>query len=261
MNKPALTSFGYTKQSKIILKKQIFLLTMYSVFVKCLSFINYSVFIIYLILTQKKGEKFMKRSLSYILVVISIIFFLLSESFAERKGGQVFFKGDWARLSVDREGDAFLGGGENSDNKDGWGVAAGLHLPLLKHDPFFQNEILGEIMLSYYKFGSDEGSAANNMFTAMIGPKYRIHLSETGTLSRIKPFLGAGMLFGVISPPSDDVAYLDIGVQPFTGIDYTLPYMNDAFSLGIDYRYSFFAHDVGRNADFQSAGVYLGINF
>ena len=202
----------------------------------------------------------MKRGLFCILVVMSIIFFLLSEGFAAGKGGQVFFRGDWARLSVDREYDAMMGGGENADNKDGWGVGAGLHLPLLK-DPFFHNDIMGEIMLSYYKFGNDEGSAANNMFTAMIGPKYRIHLSETGTLSRIKPFLGAGMLFGVISPPSDDVAYLDIGVQPFAGIDYTLPYMDDSFSLGIDYRYSFFAHDVGRDEDFHSAGVYLGINF
>lgn len=202
----------------------------------------------------------MKRGLFCIPVVISIIFFLLSEGFAAGIGAQVFFRGDWARLSVDREDDAMLGGGENADNNDGWGVGAGLHLPLLK-DPFFHNYIMGEIMLSYYKFGSDESSASNNMFTAMIGPKYRISLSETGTLSRVKPFLGAGMLFGVISPPSDDVAYLDIGVQPFAGIDYTLPCMGDAFSLGIDYRYSFFAHDVGRDEDFHSAGVYLGINF
>ena len=121
---------------------------------------------------------------------------------------------------------------------------------------------MGEIMLSYYRFGSNENDSPNQIFTAMIGPKYRILLGEPSTpIRRIKPFIGAGMLFGVISPPSNTVAYLDIGVQPFVGVDYTLPCLDDLLSIGMDYRYSFFAHDANRNDDFQTAGVYLGINF
>ena len=183
---------------------------------------------------------------------------------------RVFFRGSWAALSTNRGGDVLLDAdGINLMNeKDGWGVGAGLHLPLAV-DPFFKNDIMGEIMLSYYRFGNDRTTGllttddiANSMFTALIGPRYRIHLGEPGTpIHRLQPFVGVGMLFGVISPPSDNVSYLDIGAQPSIGVDYTLPSFNDTLSIGMDYRYSFFAHDVGRDEDFHSAGVYLGINF
>ena len=203
----------------------------------------------------------MKKSLGIIAGIVIIMSFMSVGQCFAKLGGQVFFRGSWAALSTDRDEDAFMGGSENCNNKDGWGTAAGLHLPLAV-DPFLKNDIMGEIMLSYYKFGSDEGDAANNMFTALIGPRYRIHLGKEGTpIHRFQPFIGVGMLFGVISPPSNDVNYLDIGVQPSIGIDYTLPCMDDLMSIGMDYRYSFFAHDVGRDEDFQSAGVYLGINF
>ncbi len=56
MNKPTLISSGYTKQTKITLKKQIFLLTMYSVFVKYSAFVIYTVFIIYLIFSKERGK-------------------------------------------------------------------------------------------------------------------------------------------------------------------------------------------------------------
>jgi hypothetical protein len=212
----------------------------------------------------------MKKSWVLFMGVASLVLFLITEPCFAKLGGQVFFRGSWAALSTDRGGDVLLDadGVDLMDEKDGWGVGAGLHLPLAV-DPFFKNDIMGEIMLSYYRFGNDrttgllrENDIANAMFTALIGPRYRIHLAERGTpLGRLQPFVGVGMLFGVISPPSDDVSYLDIGVQPSIGIDYTLPCMDDLISLGIDYRYSFFAHDVGRNEDFHSAGVYLGINF
>ncbi|MBI2471344.1 MAG: hypothetical protein HYV59_08900 [Planctomycetes bacterium] len=191
-------------------------------------------------------------------IVIITSFMSVCQCFA-KLGGQVFFRGSYAQLSVDRGDDALM----SPNDKDGWGVGAGLHLPIAI-DPFFKNDILGEIMLSYYSFSNDVGvdEKQNAVFTALIGPRYRIHLAEPGTpLSRLQPFVGVGMLFGVISPPSNDVSYLDIGVQPSIGIDYTLPCTDDSISLGIDYRYSFFAHDVGRNEDFQNVGVYLGINF
>ena len=201
----------------------------------------------------------MKKSWGLFIGVASLVLFLIAEPCFAKLGGQVFFRGSYARLSVDRENDVMI----SPCDKDGWGVGAGLHLPIAV-DPFFKNDILGEIMLAYHSFSNDVGvdETENAMFTALIGPRYRIHLAEPGTpLGRLQPFVGVGMLFGVISPPSNDVAYLDIGVQPSIGIDYTLPCTDDSISLGIDYRYSFFAHDVGRDEDFQNVGVYLGINF
>ena len=203
----------------------------------------------------------MKKNFGVIVGIVIIASLLSTGQCFAKLGGQVFFRGSWAQLESNREGDALVS--SNNIGNDGWGVGAGLHLPLAV-DPFLKNDIMGEIMLAYYRFGKDPSGTTteDSMFTALIGPRYRIHLAEPGTpLGRIQPFVGVGMLFGVISPPSNNVSYLDIGVQPSIGVDYTLPGFNDTLSIGMDYRYSYFAQDVNRNDNFQTAGVYLGINF
>ena len=212
--------------------------------------------------------------------------------------GQVFMRGHYAHSDVSRGGDLLtgnipiLGTGDGINDRDGYGISTGVDILVTPKDPFFGQQIWGEVGLEYSRFGdedrgknlpaaiedalglprkslssksSDESEIAVNIFNVYIGPKWRFSFGEPNgkllDINRLHPYIGAAMMFGVISPPSDDITYIDIGALVWTGFDYVLPYLGNLFSIGADYRHHFFGNATGNDIDYGSAGVFFTVNF
>lgn len=186
-----------------------------------------------------------------------------------------------------------FGDDQGIHDKDGYGIATGINIMVAPKDPLFGQEVWGEVGLEYARFGDGDrapnlpaaleaglglpsGSLAQDssskaeigvsIFNVHIGPKLRLNFGdpEPGkmwTLKRLHPYLVAGMMFGVISPPSDDVTYIDIGALVVAGFDYVLPPLGGLFGIGMDYRHHFFGGATGEDIDYGSAGVFITVNF
>lgn len=248
--------------------------------------------------------------------VMASTFFMAVESSAQSSIhiGQFYARGAYARANSDREDDLFAGGvpvlGLNGiSDRDGWNIATGIDVMIAPKDPFFGQELLGEVGLEFSRFGDGDraqnvpatiagglGAVADNtppagrhplagafapnsiaekgspqseiattIFNVHMGPKLRFNFGAPSEklldINRFHPYLGAAMMYGVISPPSDDVTYLDIGAMVWVGFDYELPLFGGLFSLGSDYRHHFYSNQTGGDIDYGSAGIFLGINW
>ena len=67
-----------------------------------------------------------------------------------------------------------------------------------------------------------------------------------------------GLDFIVISPPSNDTTYLDVGVQFAGGLEYNI---YGPFNVGADVRYHLSARHTDTNNDVTTVGAYFGIDF
>ena len=77
--------------------------------------------------------------------------------------------------------------------------------------------------------------------------------------SRLRPWIiPVGLDFNVISPPSSETTYLDIGAQFGVGAHYRLW---KAFHLGVDARYHLAAGWTDTDNSFGTVGTYVGIAF
>ncbi|MGR3220711.1 MAG: hypothetical protein ACUZ8H_12980, partial [Candidatus Anammoxibacter sp.] len=113
---------------------------------------------------------------------------------------------------------------------------------------------------------SDRTKIATTIFNLHMGPKIRLNFGEPEpgkmwTYKRLHPFFTAAMMFGVISPPSDDITYLDIGAMLEIGFDYVLPPLDGLFSVAADYRHHFFGNQTGTDIDYGTAGFSIIVNF
>jgi opacity protein-like surface antigen len=193
-------------------------------------------------------------------------------------GGQVFFRGGYARLTegsrsreilTDTRGNLGAAGRRN-DDKAGLSLGFGLDIPLFK-DPWLKNTVLGEVLIDYAQFSRNRVRQALSTLTPLsednttrlsvtqlvivAAPKYR---AEFG---RIRPWIiPVGMLFAVNSPPSDDVTVLQPGLHFGAGVEYRLM---GPISVGVDGRYNLEFNSVSnvKSGDFFTVGGYLGFNF
>ena len=230
--------------------------------------------------------------------LLSLLVITKSSMAQTPKLGQVFMRGHYAHSNVSRGGDLFTGGipafgTEGVNDRDGYGIANDVNILVTPKDPFFGHEIWGEVGLEYSRFGdndraenlpsalekvlglplkglsnksSEKSEIAVTIFNVYIGPKWRFKFGEATEgklfdINRLHPYIGSAMMFGVISPPSDDVTYIDIGALVWAGFDYVLPYLGNLFSLGADYRHHFFGNATGNDIDYGSAGVFFTVNF
>lgn len=190
---------------------------------------------------------------------------------------------------------------EGVNDRDGYGISTGVNIMVAPKDPWLGQEIWGEVGLEYNRFGdndraqnapatiedglavigglapgdlrgavsqdsSSESEIAVSVFNVHIGPKLRFNFGDPEPtklwdVKRLHPFITSAMMFGVISPPSDDVTYIDIGALLVAGFDYVLPPLGGLFSIGADYRHHFFGESTGQNIDYGSAGVFFTVNF
>jgi len=188
-----------------------------------------------------------------------------------QESGQVFFRGGAGILTGgDRGNEAFTdarGATRRNDSDTGFSVGAGIDHTLFK-DPWFGNTVLAQIMLDYAQFSRERvtrptgvlGLATNpskvtvNELAVVAAPKYRIDMGQ------VRPWIiPVGLEFLVISPPSNDTNYLDLGLNFGAGIEYRLI---KEISVGLDFRYHFsFNTTNARSVDFVTTGVYIGFNY
>ena len=200
---------------------------------------------------------------------------MASSAFA--KGNQVFFRGGGAFLSEDRGNQVFTdvnGVTGTFNNEDsGFYVGGGVELVLSNNVWGFlpKTSVLGEIGVEYRRFDSNRvvqvaGALASDltdfpiekvqltMLNVSVSPKIKFNEG-----SRLRPWIiPVGLDFIVISPPSNDTTYLDVGVQFAGGLEYNI---YGPFNVGADVRYHLSARHTDTNNDVTTVGVYVGIDF
>jgi hypothetical protein len=199
---------------------------------------------------------------------------------AEDLGNMVAFKAGFMNLNSDRSGQIFTdtGGltGSNGGNS-GWYAGAWLDLLLSKDAWGMMKGVWaqGEIGLQFNRISSDRvnntaGSVAAHTVTgttALAPQKVILTMLTIDVAPKLKFMEGSafrpwiipiGMDFHVISPPSNQTSYLDIGAQFGAGFDWEVW---KAFRLGMDARYHLAADTTTTNNSYFQVGPYVGIVF
>jgi opacity protein-like surface antigen len=192
----------------------------------------------------------------------------------QETGNQVSFRGGWADLAHSREDQVFTDVNGNSgltnNGKGGYYVGGALDLALTRDSWGLMDKLMeqGEIGVEYKRFNSQTvvsatgallGSAYKtavpiSMLTVDIAPKLRY----TG-LGRFEPWIiPVGLDFIVVSPPSNQVGYLDVGLEFGAGADYRVW---KELKVGLDARYHVASDNTGTSNNFTTVGSYLAIGF
>ena len=190
-------------------------------------------------------------------------------------GGQVFFKGGYARMD-DPRSNSLLTAQDNPDDRNGFNVGAGLDLPLMG---IFNSTLLGEIYVEYIQTQHTTGDSAakvetppdkalaegrglETILTVGIAPKFRFD-----NLGSIRPWLApyrpwiipVGLTFNVNTPVNKAITNISIG--GVTGVGVERLFWNNRLSLGVDFRYYWGPDIPDENLKHLTTGGYLGINF
>jgi hypothetical protein len=196
----------------------------------------------------------------------------------EGTGNQVFFRGGFVGFNSNRGGGFFTdcGLGSNTcgqnNGSTGWYAGAGLDLLLTKNVWGLANGTwtVGEIGLQFNRInshtviggvtaatGSPPGRPAETQLTSVtidVSPKIKFMEG-----SAFRPWIiPAGLDIMVISPPSNQTQYLDVGVEFGVGAEYAVW---KAFKLGVEGRYHLMANMTNTNNSYGQVGPYLGISF
>lgn len=190
-------------------------------------------------------------------------------------GHQVFFRGGFIGLTSNRANEFFTDCGiagpntcGQNDSSTGWYAGAGLDLVMSKDawGAMSKTWVVGEIGLQFNRIGSETvnggvsavtGTPVKTQLTMMtidVAPKIKFWED-----SAFRPWIiPVGLDFHVISPPSNQTQYLDIGVQFGAGFEYRIW---KAFNLGMDARYHLTANMTNTNNSYFQVGPYVGISF
>ena len=192
----------------------------------------------------------------------------------EGTGNMVFFKGGYARMDSNRAGETFSDCGLTSttcgqnNSHDGWYVGAGLDLVLSKNvwGGMDKTWVMGEIGMQFNRFSSStvtggvsalSAAPAKTQLTSVtidVAPKIKFMEG-----SALRPWvIPAGLDIMVVSPPSNQTQYLDVGVQFGAGVEYEIW---KAFKLGLDTRYHLMANMTNTSNSYFQVGPYVGISF
>mgnify|MGYP001594391121 CR=1 FL=1 len=191
-------------------------------------------------------------------------------------GNRVFFRGGYARLDIDRGGQLFTdghGAAGRNDANNGYYVGGGADLMMTKNlwGMLEGVGLAGEISAEYKRFDSAVVANADTtgvlgvsnsglnkvqltMLTVSIAPKVKFR-QGTDFQPWVIPF---GLDFLVVSPPSNQGQYVDVGVQFAGGAEYRVW---KAIWLGLDARYHVAAGSTNTINNYMTAGGYVGIGF
>lgn len=192
----------------------------------------------------------------------------------EGTGNMVFFKGGFVGMNSNRGNEFFTDCGLASttcgqnNSSTGWYVGAGLDLVLSKDTWGMMSKTwaVGEIGLQFNRIGS---STVTGGVSAVTGPQAKTQLTSVtiDVAPKIKFMEGSafrpwiipiGLDIMVISPPSNQTQYLDVGVEFGAGVEYDLW---KAFKVGLDARYHLMANMTNTSNSYAQVGPYVGISF
>jgi len=195
----------------------------------------------------------------------------------EGTGNQVFYRGGFVAMSSSRGNEFFTDCGLGAPNTcgqnnstTGWYAGAGLDLVMSKNawGGMDKTWVVGEIGLQFNRFNSQNvnggvsgatsgGLTAKTQLTSVtidVAPKIKFMEG-----SAFRPWIiPVGLDIMVISPPSNQTQYLDVGVQFGAGVEYELW---RAFKLGVEARYHLMANMTNTNNSYGQIGPYVGISF
>jgi hypothetical protein len=194
----------------------------------------------------------------------------------EGTGNMVFFRGGFVGFNSNRGGEFFtdcgLASGTCNQNNDstGWYVGAGLDLVLSKDlwGAMSKTWALGEIGLQFNRISSHtvtggvtaatgSGAPAKTQLTSVtidVAPKIKFMEG-----SKLRPWIiPVGLDIMVISPPSNQTQYLDVGVEFGAGAEYEVW---KAFKIGLEGRYHLMANTTNTTNSYGQVGPYVGISF
>jgi opacity protein-like surface antigen len=212
----------------------------------------------------------MKSIMGAVVLVAGVILGILcQEAAAEEYTKQFLLRGGGAFLTNPRSNEIFTDTngalGRQNDNTVGYYIYAGIQV---KGPKLWGGTLFGESGMEYKRFNSETVLQAApflagttqikkvpiSMLTVNFSPKY---MYDTG--GKWRPWvIPIGLGFHVISPPSNSVSYLDIGLHWGAGIEYA---MTDRFVLGLDGRFHLLSGQTGTVNNFATVGPYVGINF
>jgi len=189
-------------------------------------------------------------------------------------GNMVFFRGGFIRMNSDRGGEIFtdtLGTTARNDKILGWYAGAGLDL-LLSRDAWKMVDrtwVLGEIGVQFNRLESQTVTNAATFAALGVGQQNKVELTMVTISvapkikfmegSVIRPWIiPVGLDIHVISPPSNQTQYLDVGAQFGAGIEF---HVYKAFKIGIDARYHLAANMTNTVNSYAQVGPYAGIRF
>jgi hypothetical protein len=215
------------------------------------------------------------KPVAVVIAVVLVVCGAWPASAEEGTGNMVFFKGGFAAANSNRQGEFFtdcgLAGntcGQNNSN-NGWYVGAGLDLVLSKDTwgAMSKTWVLGEIGLQFNRWGGSTvnggvtgvtttGPAKTQLTSVTIDVAPKIKFMEG---SALRPWIiPVGLDIMVISPPSNQTQYLDVGLEFGAGVEYDLW---KAFKVGLDARYHLMANMTNTNNSYFQVGPYVGISF
>jgi opacity protein-like surface antigen len=190
-------------------------------------------------------------------------------------GNQVFFKGGFVMMNSNRGNEFFTDCGVAGTNtcgqnnsSTGWFVGAGLDLVLSKNvwGGMDKTWVIGEIGVQFNRISSETVNGGVSVFT---GPNAKTQLTSVtiDVSPKIKFMEGSafrpwiiplGLDIMVISPPSNQTQYLDVGVEFGAGVEYAIW---KAFKIGLDGRYHLMSNMTNTNNSYGQVGPYAGISF
>jgi hypothetical protein len=196
----------------------------------------------------------------------------------EGTGNMVFFRGGFVGFNSNRGGEFFTDCSalattstcsQNNDST-GWYVGAGLDLVLSKNmwGGMDKTWAVGEIGLQFNRISSHTVSGGVTPLTGSGGPAKTQLTSVTIDVapkikfmegSKLRPWIiPIGLDIMVISPPSNQTQYLDVGVEFGVGVEYEVW---KAFKLGLEGRYHLMANTTNTTNSYGQVGPYVGISF
>ncbi|MCS6291549.1 MAG: hypothetical protein H8J66_00630 [Nitrospira sp.] len=199
---------------------------------------------------------------------------VLPVSAEDGTGNMVFFKGGFMNLNQDRGGKIFTDTNGNSGvngGNAGWYAGAGLDLVMSKNawGAMDKTWVVGEIGLQMNRIDSSRVTNAAGFLTSApdLQQKVQLTMMTINVAPKIKFMEGSafrpwlipiGLDFHVISPPSNQTQYLDMGVQFGAGFEYQVW---KALMVGVDARYHLTARMTNTNNDYFQVGPYVGLSF
>ena len=195
---------------------------------------------------------------------------------ATATGNRVFFRGGYAETSSNRGGELFTDGHGAAgliNSTGGYYVGAGEDIMLSKDFWGMMKSIalVGEIGVEFKRF--DSQTVANSDTRTVTGvsngglSKVQVTMLTVDIAPKVKFMQGTdfqpwiipvGLDFHVISPPSNQTNYLDIGVQFGAGAEYRIW---KELWLGVDGRFHLTSNQTNTVNNYGTVGAYVGIGF